>query len=210
MSIIGNWIEKNYIVLIIFFGIIGTPLILGLFLGRATDVWHPYTIPSSGMEPSVPRSNYIIGSRVPYMLGSPQRGDIIIFHLPKAKNTQYVKRLIGLPGDTIQMRGGRLYINQKLIPKQKTKPYVLSQPDGKIVNTPRFKETLPNGVTYTVLDIEQEGPLDNTPVFKVPQNDYFVMGDNRDNSTDSRSSNAIGFVPEENIVGKVIWRFRGE
>jgi signal peptidase I len=137
------------------------------------------------------------------VLSQPQRGDIVVFKFPPDNSTDYIKRLIGLPGDRIQMREGVLYINDKAVPKEKVDDYVetVGEPgSGETRNVPRYRETLPNGVSYDVLDRDPQGNLDNTQVFVVPEGHYFMMGDNRDNSADSRVD--VGYVPFENFVGK--------
>ncbi len=137
------------------------------------------------------------------MLSQPQRGDIVVFKFPPDNATDYIKRLIGLPGDRIQMRDGVLYINDKAIPKEKIDDYVEpsgEEGSGETRNVPRYREMLPNGVSYEVLDRDPQGNLDNTQVFVVPEGHYFMMGDNRDNSADSRVD--VGYVPFENFVGK--------
>jgi signal peptidase I len=110
--------------------------------------------------------------------------------------------VIGLPGDEIQMIHGVLNINGKAVPKVRTDDYVTTDPSGRERRVPRYLETLPNGVTYPVLDLVQDGFGDNTEVYKVPEGEFFMMGDNRDNSTDSRFLSEVGFVPFQNLVGK--------
>jgi signal peptidase I len=134
----------------------------------------------------------------------PERGDVAVFKLPRDNSTDYIKRVIGLPGDRIQMRDGVLYINGQAVKKERIEDYV--DPTGICCNglsgpIARFRETLPNGVSYEVLDMV-DGGADNTEEYLVPENNYFMMGDNRDNSQDSRFSNAVGFVPYENFVGR--------
>ena len=133
----------------------------------------------------------------------PKRGDVVVFKLPRDNSTDYIKRVIGLPGDEIQMRSGVLYINGKDVPKRPNGFFTTREEEG---GPPRklamFEETLPNGVKYNVLDSEPNGPFDNTGVFKVPAGHYFMMGDNRDNSTDSRASYGVGYVPFDNLIGK--------
>jgi signal peptidase I len=134
-----------------------------------------------------------------FMASAPTRGDIVVFKYPGDNSTDYIKRLIGLPGDTVQMKGGVLYINDMAVPKVPVADFIEDQ-GGQPHHVPQFRETLPNGVSYDVLDRDPEGSLDNTEVFTVPEGRYFMMGDNRDNSADSRVD--VGYVPFENFVGK--------
>jgi signal peptidase I len=109
--------------------------------------------------------------------------------------------VIGLPGDEIQMKNGQLFINGQGVPKEPAGEFTTRE-DGRERTIPVFEETLPNGVKYKVLDSDPNGPYDNTGVYKVPEGHYFMMGDNRDNSTDSRVRSAVGFVPYENFIGR--------
>ena len=139
----------------------------------------------------------------------PKRGDVAVFKLPRDNTTDYVKRIIGLPGDRIQMRDGVLTINGEAVKKELIGDY--SNEDGKAYfghpKIPMYRETLPNGVSYEVLDVNPNGEADNTDEYLVPRGKYFMMGDNRDNSQDSRYLDAVGFVPEENFIGPVVLRF---
>ena len=133
----------------------------------------------------------------------PKRGDVAVFKLPIDTNTDYIKRVIGLPGDHIQMKGGVLFINDVAVPKVRVEDYI--DPDTEMGSgTPiaQFRETLPNGVSYNVLDLDPNGSEDNTDVYVVPEGHYFMMGDNRDNSQDSRFLDKVGYVPLENYVGR--------
>jgi signal peptidase I len=133
----------------------------------------------------------------------PVRGDVAVFKLPTDTDIDYIKRVIGLPGDRIQMREGVLFINDVAVPKQRIEDYVDPDTDGGGGRPiPQFQETLPNGVTYRVLDTSPFGAADSTDVYVVPEGHYFMMGDNRDNSQDSRFLDAVGFVPIENFVGR--------
>jgi signal peptidase I len=131
----------------------------------------------------------------------PERGDVVVFKLPRDNATDYIKRVIGLPGDEIQMIHGVLQINGQPVKKERIDDYVTYDASGGERHMARYRETLPNGVTYPVLDLFQDGIGDNTEVYKVPEDHFFMMGDNRDNSTDSRFSE-VGFVPFENLVGR--------
>jgi signal peptidase I len=136
----------------------------------------------------------------------PERGDIAVFKLPSNTEIDYVKRVIGLPGDHIQMTDGVLQINGKAVPKVRIEDYIDPAGDANQHNmhvVPQFQETLPNGVTYRVLDINAKDSLDNTGEYVVPEGHYFMMGDNRDNSQDSRVlGGGVGYVPLENFVGR--------
>jgi signal peptidase I len=133
----------------------------------------------------------------------PERGDVAVFKLPSDTRIDYIKRVIGLPGDRIQMREGVLYINGKAVKKDRVEDYVDSEEKGPGGGhaVAQFMETLPNGVTYRVLDLAQTAE-DNTDEYVVPGNHYFMMGDNRDNSQDSRFQDGVGYVPVENYVGR--------
>ena len=136
------------------------------------------------------------------MAETPVRGDVIVFRQPHNPSINYIKRLIGLPGDNIQMKDGILHINDVAVPKKRDGIFVDEDSYGNRKRVARFIETLPNGVSYTVLDEDTDGLYDNTQVYIVPEGHYFFMGDNRDNSADSRVLESVGYVPDENLVGK--------
>ena len=194
-------------------------MVLRIFL------FQPFTIPSASMEPNLYEGDYIVVSKWSYgysrhsipfsppifdgrILGkAPQRGDIVVFKLPRDDKTDFIKRVIGLPGDRIQVREGLLYINDKPVQRERLSDFIGEDPCGQPDSTARvkrWKETLPNGVSYETLDCVDNGYVDNTNVYTVPPGNYFFMGDNRDNSIDSRveQSSGVGLVPEENLVGK--------
>ncbi len=131
----------------------------------------------------------------------PKRGDVAVFKLPTDTNIDYIKRVIGLPGDRIQMRDGVLFINGAAVKKERIQDFVDSSEPGLQTPVPQYNETLPNGVQYHVLDTESVGEADNTDEYIVPAGHYFMMGDNRDNSQDSRYPR-VGYVPLENFVGR--------
>ncbi len=195
-------------------------LLIALFL--RVLFFQPFTIPSASMEPTLLEGDYIIVSKFSYgysrhsipfspplfkgriMERSPERGDIIVFKLPRDGRTDYIKRLIGLPGDRVQMRQGRLWINGKEVVDKELPPVMIDSGYGFTRNVQRFQETLPGGRTFITYDFGPDGDVDNTPTFVVPEGHFFFMGDNRDNSLDSRvpAEIGVGFVQAENLVGK--------
>lgn len=183
-------------------------------------LFQPFNIPSGSMIPTLLVGDYLFVSKYSYgysrysfpfspnlfsgriFAGEPQRGDVVVFKLPRDNETDYIKRVIGMPGDQIQMINGVLHINGKPVPKRRIADFVMHDAFGNVRRVARYEETLPNGVTYPVLDLVDNGFEDNTGVYKVPEGHYFMMGDNRDNSTDSRVGSAVGYVPYENLIGK--------
>ena len=182
--------------------------------------YQPFNIPSGSMKETLLIGDYLFVSKLSYgysrysfpfspdlftgrIFGAePKRGDVAVFKYPRDNSTDYIKRVVGLPGDEIQMKGGQLFINGQAIPKVPAGEFVTREDAERPIRIPMFEETLPNGVKYKVLDSDPDGPWDNTAPYKVPQGNYFMMGDNRDNSTDSRVKSAVGFVPLENFVGR--------
>jgi signal peptidase I len=205
-----------------FFEIIKTvvyALLIALFL--RVIFFQPFTIPSASMEPNLYEGDYIIVSKFSYgyskhsipfspplfegrLMGkSPQRGDVVVFKLPSDNRTDYVKRVIGLPGDRLQMKDGLLYLNDAPVPREQM-PIGKTDVGGFIRDVAQYREQI-NGHAYMTQDFGTDGDLDNTDVFVVPEGYYFMMGDNRDNSSDSRvppGAGGVGFVPAENLVGK--------
>jgi signal peptidase I len=191
-----------------------------------TFLFQPFNIPSASMEATLLVGDYLFVEKFAYgysrytfpfggwpfgdaMHGrylerAPHRGDVVVFKFPGDNSTDYIKRLIGVPGDHIQMRDGTLYLNGQAVPKVRVDDYVETV-DGAPHHVPQYRETLPGGVSYLTLDRDPEGPLDNTEVFIVPPDHYFMMGDNRDNSNDSRME--VGYVPVENLEGRALFRF---
>jgi signal peptidase I len=134
----------------------------------------------------------------------PERGDVAVFKLPRDNRTDYIKRIIGLPGDTIQMRAGRLYINGELVERKRIADF---EPGGSGHPLRQYVETLPNGVSHPIIEMSDEGNLDDTAVYTVPPGHYFAMGDNRDNSLDSRVLSGVGYIPAANLIGRAEFLF---
>ena len=206
--------ETMEIVKTIFFAVL-IAMVLRIFL------FQPFTIPSASMEPNLYEGDYIVVSKWSYgyskhsipfspplfdgrIMGSaPKRGDIVVFKLPRDDKTDFIKRVIGLPGDRIQMIANKLYINDKpvqdvVVSEREINDIFGAHPVAQV------RETLPEGKRFMTQDFGPGNDLDDTPVYEVPVGHYFMMGDNRDNSIDSRveQSSGVGMVPAENLVGK--------
>ncbi len=205
-----------------------------LAVGLRTFIFDPFNIPSSSMKPTLLIGDFLFVSKFSYgyskyslpfspdlfngriLEKAPSRGDVIVFKPPLIPDEDWIKRVVGLPGDTIQMRDGILYINGQACSLEATDDFVdyleLEGPmreenrvfykDGKKFK--RFIQTLPNGLKHTILkkDSFGQGPADNTQIFVVPERCVFVMGDNRDGSHDSRFIQSLGYIPFDNLVGK--------
>lgn len=188
-----------------------------------TLLYQPFSIPSGSMRPTLLEGDYLFVSKFSYGYsrysfpfgpdlfdgriwgGEPELGDVVVFKLPSNPRLDYIKRVVGLPGDTVQMRGGELYLNGQAVERES----VGTINDIDITEQPRpvqvYRETLPNGVSYETLDITEGTIGDDTREFIVPEGHYFMLGDNRDNSADSRFT--VGFVPYENLVGRSTFIF---
>ena len=186
-----------------------------------TIAFEPFNIPSGSMIPTLLVGDYLFVSKFSYgyskhslmfslpvisgriFSSEPARGDVAVFKLPSDNSTDYIKRVLGLPGDKIQIRNGRLFINEKIVERKRLDDFIMGNIGGKLRMVPQYIEILPNGRRYKILETwGDNGPLDNTGVFMVPKGHYFMMGDNRDNSQDSRVIREVGFVPVQNLVGR--------
>ncbi|MDB5360744.1 MAG: signal peptidase [Rhodospirillales bacterium] len=196
---------------------------LAFVLTIRTVAAEPFVVPSSSMVPTLLIGDELLAAKYPYGIGKysspiglmpdfpgrfaghlPDRGDVIVFRLPRDPSETYVKRLVGLPGDRVQMKAGRLIINGAVLPRRATGVYVTVL-DGQSQRFLRYVETLPGGREHPILKRTAGSQLDDTPEFIVPAHHYFMMGDNRDMSLDSRvpaADGGVGCVPEENLVGR--------
>jgi signal peptidase I len=184
-----------------------------------TLLFQAFSIPSGSMKGTLLVGDYLFASQYSYgyshyslpfspplfsgriFASAPERGDIAVFRLPTNDSTDFIKRVIGLPGDRIQMIDGLLHINGVPVRRERVGDFIDDE-GGRVVRVRRWRETLPNGVSYLTLDSQDNGALDNTQEYVVPPGHYFMMGDNRDDSADSRVLSLVGYVPFENFVGK--------
>jgi signal peptidase I len=194
---------------------------LAIALVVRTFFYQPFSIPSGSMKSTLLVGDYLFASKLSYgysrysfpfglipfkgrLFGAePKRGDVVIFKLPRDNTTDYIKRVIGLPGDEILVRDGIVFVNGQELPQKPAGVYVGPEEGGQ--SKPRYEETLPNGVKHYVLHWQREAELDNVGPFKVPAGHYFMMGDNRDDSIDSRVQSpryGVGYVPHENLIGR--------
>lgn len=186
-------------------------------------LYQPFNIPSSSMRPTLVVGDYVFVSKFTYgysrysfpfsarlplgrlFAAPPAAGDVVVFRVPKDA-VDYVKRVVGLPGDRIQMKQGALFINGVAVRREQLADSEAQQDacgSGAQGHVKRWRETLPNGASYETLDCVADSPLDNTDVFTVPAGNFFALGDNRDNSTDSRILSQVGYIPFENLIGRV-------
>lgn len=193
--------------------------------GVRTFAYEPFNIPSGSMIPTLLIGDYLFVSKFSYgyskhtvafglpvfegrVFGSaPERGDVAVFKLPRDNKTDYIKRVVGLPGDTVQVIGGVLHINGQPVKRERVSDYVTHDALGRQVPITQYRETLPNGRTHLIIEETDRGPLDDTPIYRVPEGHVFMMGDNRDNSLDSRVPSQVGYVPLENLVGRAEFIF---
>ncbi|MCW6510708.1 signal peptidase I [Lichenifustis flavocetrariae] len=189
-----------------------------------TFLFQPFNIPSGSLIPTLLIGDYLFVSKYSYgyshfsfpfspdlfsgriLSSSPKRGDVAVFKLPRDGQTDYIKRVIGLPGDKIQLKDARLFINGQEVERQSATPIETKDQFDRDVKVPTYTETLPGGVSHLIIQRDGDtGFYSNTPVYEVPPGEYFMMGDNRDNSTDSRvapEQGGVGYVPLENFIGR--------
>jgi signal peptidase I len=184
-------------------------------------VFQPFNIPSASMAPTLIPGDYVLVSKISYGYGPyslsfatagltrrfpggwlPQRGDVVVFRAPGAGAVDFIKRVVGLPGDRVQMTKGVLSINGLAVPRQR----LGDATEGSTgQHATRYRETLPNGVSYTTLSLNDNSFYATTQEYTVPPGHYFTLGDNRDNSVDSRAIKQIGYIPAENFIGRAVF-----
>ena len=201
-------------------------IILAVFIALIIrSFWlEPFRIPSGSMYPTLKVGDYLFVSKYTYgysrysfpaglplfkgriFYSEPKRGDIVVFKFPKNPHTDFIKRIIGLPGDKIQVKNGRLYINDEQVERHEKERFIIDEYVGVPEFYHQYEEVLPNGKIHNIIEMsDEERIVDDTEEFMVPEDAFFVMGDNRDRSDDSRLS--VGFVPKENLVGKARFIF---
>jgi signal peptidase I len=163
-----------------------------------------YSIPSGSNLPTLMPGDFIMSDNSAYATDAPERGDMVVFKLPQDNRTEYVKRLVGLPGERIQVRNGILHINGTAVHRQFVAGREVSA-GGRIDPVKEYVETLPDGRQYLIWERSDRDLLDNTPEYQVPLGHFFFLGDNRDSSQDSRILSAVGYVPRRNLVGRLLY-----
>ena len=198
--------------------------VVAITFASTTAIAQPFYVPTGSMQPTLAIGDAFVAAKFPYgysrysipfglgpswhdrlLQKMPKVGDVVVFRLPRDPSQTYIKRVIGLPGDRVQMIAGRLWINGNELALRADGEGEVESEDGSISDSPRFIETLPNGKTHPIYKWTWSGMLDDSPVFVVPSGHIFMMGDNRDNSLDSRVAaehGGVGYVPVENLVGR--------
>ena len=194
-------------------------------LGVRTVAYEPFNIPSGSMIPTLLVGDYLFVSKFSYgysryslpfslplipgriFFTEPERGDVMVFKLPSDNKTDYIKRIVGLPGDTVQLKQGILHINGKPVKRERVDDFVVRDSLGNYIRTPRYLETLPGGRQHYILEVTDNSVFDNTSLYTVPEGHYFAMGDNRDRSRDSRFLNDVGYIPRQNLIGRAEFMF---
>jgi signal peptidase I len=209
---------RAIVILILLVPVLWSPLLLFRYI-----LYQPFNIPSGSMMPTLVVGDYVFAAKYAYGYGrysipfapsfitgrlraaDPAYGDVVVFRSPKDNEIDYVKRVVGLPGDRVQMWQGQLFLNDKHVTRVALKDIAAGSACGGEVGTrvKRWRETMPNGASYITYDCVDNGYADNTELYTVPPGHFFAMGDNRDNSTDSRFKSVMGFVPMDNLIGKV-------
>lgn len=203
---------------------IKTLFIAGLIaISFRSVIAEPFNIPSGSMIPTLLVGDYLFVSKFSYgysrhsfpfsaapisnrvMASTPERGDVAVFRLPSNVSVDYIKRVVGLPGDRIQVKRGILHINGQAVERRLVGNGNITSGQSSLV-TQRYEEVFPDGHRHIIQEVSDNQIFDNTPEFTVPDGYYFMMGDNRDNSRDSRSS-SVGFVPFENFIGRAEFLF---
>jgi signal peptidase I len=218
---------KAIVILILLVPVLWSPPFLFRFF-----LYQPFNIPSNSMAPTLMVGDYVFAAKSAYgydryslpfapswisgriFAADPDYGDVAVFRTSKDTSVDYVKRVVALPGDRVQMRGGQLILNDRPV----TRVALASVAGGDFCGADdakikRWRETLPNGASYITYDCVDNGYLDNTSVYTVPLGHFFALGDNRDNSSDSRMMSVMGFIPMDHLVGKVtriIWSLNAD
>jgi signal peptidase I len=164
--------------------------------------FQPFDAPSESMSPTVNEGDYFFVSLRAFSAHDPERGDVVVFSTPKG---EFVKRIVGIAGDRIQMVGGRFVLNGKPVARRQIENFTVDDAIAGTLPIRQFVETLPSGRSYRTLDMVDNAPFDNTQMFTVPADHYFVMGDNRDNSDDSRLD--MGYIARRDLVGRIAVKF---